>query len=169
MQHRKKSDISSQMEQGVSPDNIGLAPKNSLAGRPRRKRRMAGQAVAREWVLGFGLMTLGVLIAGYLLMSRHEKVQMESLRENIIHEKVEPMSREWEEKLANLQEENEELKKEVAESSQFKETKSQLEEQIHQVEDIREKQEHDIQHLIDYKRQMQRNIELLSKTELLEK
>lgn len=169
MQQRKKNDISSQMEHGMPPEKKGSEAKNSLAGRPRRRRRTPGQPIAIEWVLAFGLMMVGVLLAGYFLMSRHEKVQMDHLREDIIHEKVDPMSREWEEKLAALEEERDLLKNEVIDLAQFKESKTQLEEQIHQVEDIREKQQHDIQHLIDYKRQMQRNIELLSKTELLEK
>lgn len=168
VQKRKNADTSSQMEQGLSTEKKGLKPNDSLSSRPRRRRRRE-RPVPKEWIFSFGLMMVGVLIAGYILMSHHEKKQLNRLQENILHEKLEPMSQEWEGKYAKLEEDNEVLKKKLADSAQYNESKIQLEEHVHQVESIREKQESDIQHLVEYKRRMQRNLQLLAKTELLEK
>jgi transcription initiation factor IIF auxiliary subunit len=112
---------------------------------------------------------LVVLAASYFLVSHHEKIQIEHVRQDIIHDKVEPLSREWEEKYAKLEEENEILKNESADKATFLDTKVQLEKQLRDGEKLRETQEDDIKHLTQYKQKMKDDIQLMSKTALLEK
>eukprot|EP00980_Cylindrotheca_fusiformis_P005221 scaffold1119_cov120-Cylindrotheca_fusiformis.AAC.1 len=94
---------------------------------------------------------------------------MEHLRQNIIHDKVEPLSRDWEEKYAKLEEENEELKKLSVDKAEFSETKRLLEQRFEEAKKIREQQQDDIKHLVQYKEKMKSNIQFMSKMALLEK
>lgn len=166
VQQRKKNDFSPHVESGGSSDALdGSSTKGP--GRPRRRRRIA--RAGNDWLLKFGLMTLVVLTASYFLVSKHEKVQMEHLRDDIIHDKVEPLSREWEEKYAKLKEENEELKKGADDNASFLATKEQLEKQLLEGEQQLEEQENHIRDFVQYKQKMKSNIQLMSKISLLEK
>jgi transcription initiation factor IIF auxiliary subunit len=112
---------------------------------------------------------LVVLVASYFLVSHHEKAQIEHVRQGILHDKVEPLSREWEEKYAKLEEENKKLKTEAADKANFLDTKEELEKKLRDGEKLRETQEDDIKHLTQYKQEMKKDIQFMSKTALLKK
>jgi hypothetical protein len=168
LQQRKRCDISPQVESGGSSETLDDLNKKGPV-QPRRRRRIKGEATENDWLLRFGLMMFVVLVASYFLVTHHEKIQIEHVRENILHDKVEPLSREWEEKYAKLEEENVNLKIEAADKATFLDSKEQLEKKLRDGEKLRETQEGDIKHLTEYKQRMKNDIQFMSKTALLEK
>ena len=138
---------------------------NGNRGSPRRRISEDRESNSAGWMVKFGILVVLVVAASYFVVSKHEELQFKKIREEIVHDQVEPLSREWEEKYADLEEENQRLKKYstlqgdmdklLLEKKEFTELRKTMEGKIHSLE--------------QYKRKMQQNIQLLSSTMLLEK
>ena len=87
------------------PDEAPRKVKVEGRQRKRKMRDSSGEG-GNNWIASFGLLMAIVLVASYFLVSHHEQVQLDHLRQDIIHEQVEPLSRDWEEKYSALEEEN---------------------------------------------------------------
>ena len=111
-------------------------------------------------------MVFGVLVAGFIIMSKHEETQLDHLRKDMFTEKIEPLSREWEEKYATLEEENEKLHKELTSKDDLeKQVEKERNESLEQSEKLGKK----IDQLTWSRQKLRDNIQLMSKTALLEK
>jgi cytochrome c-type biogenesis protein CcmH/NrfG len=173
MQQRRKKDayIDQQETGGVDlpqafPDE---SPSKVKAEKRLRKRKAKESPEGNGWIISFVLLMTIVLVASYFLVSHHEKVQLEHLRQDIIHDQVEPLSREWEEKYTQLEEENVRLKKAAQAFSLLGNENVKLLEEKGHANKLRENQDVQIERLTKYKKQMQESIQLMSKTASLEK
>ena len=171
--NRSKSEkgdtASSEIPQGftdVAAAAVGASTiSNGKKGRKRRQRAEVQESNGASWTVQFGFLVILVVAASYYVVSQHEAMQFKKIREEIVHDQVEPLSREWEEKYADLVEENERLKK----ASTNQQDIDKLVEEKKQFGELREAMEGKIQTLEHYKRKMQRSIQLLSHNILLEK
>lgn len=121
------------------------------------------------WVVKFTLLAIVVVVSSYFLVAEHEKNQLEHLREDIVHQQVEPLSREWEERYADLEEKNEKLQAQAQEYEDMKKENERLLENDSHARKLRENQENQITYLKKYKNEIQDRISLLSHALLLEK
>ena len=144
--------------------------KVKVEGRQRKRKLRGGDSEGGgNWIASFGLLMAIVLVASYFLVSHHEQRQLEHLRQDIIHEQVEPLSRDWEEKYSALEEENQRLKREAKEIASLKAENTKMKQDSGSVTKRMEDSKKKMEQLTKYKETMQANIQLLSKTLLLEK
>jgi septal ring factor EnvC (AmiA/AmiB activator) len=172
---RRRNDAEADGETGGIDFPQGLHDDSSVkakAGKSRsRKVRSATQQdqEGKGFMLKFSFLMTIVLVASYFLIAHHEEMQLEHLRQNIIHDELEPLSREWEEKYAKLEDENAELKRGAKAYANLKEESDRLKEEYSKQQRAREKLDKQIEQLQKYKGNMQDNIKLMSKTALVEK
>jgi len=136
--------------------------KLKVETRYRKRMAKAGEN-DNGWVAIFVSFVIVVSVVSYCL------VQLEHMRKDIIHEQVESLSREWKEKYSLMEEENERLQKKAKEYIAIKERDEQLQGETERERVEQQKLNKQIDQLTKYKQQMQRNIQLMSKTALLEK
>ena len=163
------TNIAADLPQGFSDDLVsGKGSTVPLTQQPRRRRTRRGDT-SSEWIFGFILLTILVLVAGYMLAGHHEELQLKHLREEIVHDQLEPLSKEWEEKYATLQEENLSLLQQAKKYGSMKEDLDSLIEEQKKAKSIRKTLDSQISALTKYKERMQTNIKSLSRIHLLEK
>jgi DNA repair exonuclease SbcCD ATPase subunit len=121
-----------------------------------------------SWILPFGILMVIVLIAGYSLMAYHEQALMDHLKQDVKLEE-EALSREFEEKYANLQDENQRLQSQIKEAIELKRQNEELVEESNHNRSLRQNYQKQIRQLTEYKQKIQENIQLMSKAILLEK
>ena len=163
---RRKNDSALGVESGAN-DGSGEKPKVPKTRSRRRKR------VEEEnngwWIFKFSLLCSIAIVAGYFLVEHHEEKLVAKMRQSVIHDELEPMSKEWEEKYVKLEEENEELKRGAKLNANLNAESDRLkEENIRREKDIKNRNKK-IEQLENYKAKMQENIQLMSKTALVEK
>jgi hypothetical protein len=150
----------------IDPSKPGLKRARDL------KRKMKNDTKRDNnpggWIVPFLVLFGIVMVGSYYLVSYHEERLVKHLKQDeVTHEKE--LSREFEIKYADLQEENERLKKQIADVDNLKrENEELLEDSIH-ARSLRENLEIQIERLSNYKKTMRQNIQLMSKTALLEK
>lgn len=147
------------------PQAFAEEPSHPKAGirRARAEQRSRGNT-NNSWMLPFGILMVLVLVASYFLVSQHEDNLVQHLkRDEQIHEQE--MSREFDVKYSELKEENIKLKRQI---QQYEEMKQKNEHLINEGSSMQDA-EKNIEHLTAYKKKMQENIQLMSKTALLEK
>jgi hypothetical protein len=188
MQHRRRQDLvvdpggggevtlaGVDLPQGFSDESpprkvkVERPPSYRNRGAPTEQQQQLTSSGGSGWILQFVFLMSIVLVASYFLVAHHEQIQLEHLRQDILHDEIEPLSKEWEEKLEGLQEENDRLKKEAKQYSQLAKENVQLQEEQHQQRKLRDNQDQQIVQLTKYKKKMQENIQHMSKTTLLEK
>lgn len=168
MQQRRKNDqeIGGADIPQAFPDE---SPSKVKVEKYHRRKRNGKEQQGNGWIITFVLLTTFVLVASYFLVSHHEKLQLEHLRRDIIHDEMEPLSREWEEKYSQLEDENLRLKKEAQEYTRLREENENLMERSSHANKLRGNQNIQIEQLSKYKKKIQENLQLMSKTALLEK
>jgi hypothetical protein len=141
-----------------------------VVGRRRRQNLQSSGAPSGSagWVIPFGLLMVGVVVGGYLLTSHHEQAVLDQMRTDL-RRKEEAIEKDFEGKYATLQKENRELQSQIEEAHQLKLENDQLREEGGHARRLRENLELRIDRLTKYKKKMQENIQLMSKTALLEK
>ena len=155
MQRRKALQLSS-----------GNAPESSKLKKMRTRKRRASRESSVRFNLVFVVLLLGVLVAGYVVMSQHEEVQLHNLKKEMYANKIEPLSHEWEEKYAALQEENEKLHKELSSNDGLEE---EIKKERNESQEKLELEAKKVQQLQLAKQKLKENIKLMSKTALLDK
>lgn len=121
------------------------------------------------WFITFTLLILVVLGSAYFFASEHEKVQIEHVRQDIFRHKLEPLSRQWEEKYARLQDENERLKSHEQEFKRMQLEHKQLIESQDQQQKSMLEQNKQIEYYRTYQERIHERIKLVSRALLLEK
>jgi septal ring factor EnvC (AmiA/AmiB activator) len=177
MQHRRRNEVYEE-ETGTMelpqafPDDGPTSRKVKVEGRQRkRKPGTPGQSSrgSSGWVITFSLLTVVVLVAAYFLIAEHEKTQIEHAREDVVHQQVEPLSKEWEQKYAKLEEENEQMKSHEMEYERMKsKTEKMIETENQQKKQI-ETQLERIEYFKKYRQEIKQRIKLMSHSVLVEK
>lgn len=167
--------------------------------RPQIMSRRLGSTPnkSRSWMIPFGLLMVFVLVAGYFLLPQYERKILDKHsieQDRILREQEIDLSIQFDSKIAELKKENAELHKRIVNEKELKilnqqliDEKKRLEFQIkdgkglHKDGGIHAKQleqryEKEIEklnqsngHLTTYRKKMQENIQLMSKTDLLER
>jgi hypothetical protein len=150
------------LPQGFSDEASSLSKRSSSR---RRKQDSGGDG----WIFGFVFLLVIVLVASYYLVAHHEKKQLNNLREEIEHDQVEPLSREWEERYTDLLEEKKKLVTEAKQYSTLKEDSERIKEQQHQATKLRMNLDKQIEYLAKYRKTIQGSIQDMHKAVLLEK
>lgn len=119
------------------------------------------------WLLGFGTLVCGVVGSyAYLIKWQHKQ---ELKYEEKLKEELDPMTKEWEEKVISLQEENRELQ-ESAEEIALQQEKDRLEKEIHLEEQHRREvmgyQDH-VKSLTQTRKQLQTAIQHMSEQSVI--
>jgi septal ring factor EnvC (AmiA/AmiB activator) len=136
--------------------------------RARAEQRSQQKNTNTSWILPFGIMMVLVLMASYFLVSQHEESLVKHLnRDKLLREQE--MSHEFNIKYSELQEENSKLKGEIQQLLELQQQNEKLEEERRLGQTEQQVREKKIDHLTAYKKKMQENIQLMSKTALLEK
>ena len=179
MQHRvRRTDGSAGMDEQETGGAIDLpqafpdeAPAKLKVEKRQRKRKTKRlqEPAGSGWMISFGILVTIVVVSSYYLVKHHEKQMMDHLRSDIFHDQVEPLSKQWEEKYALLEEENEKLKREAKDVTGLQHENEELKKENGQFEKLKEQKDTRIERLVKYKKQMQENLQLMSKTILLEK
>ena len=143
-------------------------PKKGYSQRSQQRRDDA-KDTSGWWILKFSILVSIVLIAGYFLVEHHEEMLVKKMRQSIIHDEVEPLSKEWEEKYAKLEEENENLKRSATLNDNLRTESDRIKAEYTQQQEATKKLEKKIDQLEKYKAKMKENIQLMSKTALVEK
>ena len=137
--------------------------------RYNRRHRPSEDNGKSTWILTFALLTLVVFVSAYFLASEHEKVQIEHVRQDILQLQLEPLSREWEEKYARLQDENERLKSHEQEFKRIELENRQLVESQDQERKSRREQNKKMEYYRTYQENIHERIQRVSRTLVLEK
>ena len=117
----------------------------------------------------FALLVVIVLVASYFLVAEHERIQMKKFEEHVLHDQVEPLSKEWEEKYGKLQDENERLKQESKDYEMMKKENERMLENESHSDKLRQNEEKQITYYKDYQQEIHKRIQAMSHTLLLEK
>jgi hypothetical protein len=155
------------------PQAFADEPAHVIGKRRRQNlQSSAGASSSRSnsiaWVLPFGLLMIGVLVGAYILTSYHEQAVLDQMRKDVKDEE-ETLMKDFEEKNGMLQQENKVLQSQIEEAQKLKIEIELLREEGGHARKLRQNLEHQIDYLKKYKTQMQENIQLMSKTALLEK
>ncbi|KAG7351920.1 cyclophilin type peptidyl-prolyl cis-trans isomerase [Nitzschia inconspicua] len=167
MKYRKEYSIQ-ESDDGVEvtggadlPQAFADEPSHPKAGirRARAEQRSRANSINTSWMLPFGVLMVLVLIASYVLVSKHEDNLVKHLqRDEKIHQQE--ISREFDVRFSELQAENDKLRQQL---HHHQDLQNQLDES--RENDLKKQ----IEQLTAYKKKMQQNIQLMSKTALLEK
>eukprot|EP00934_Nitzschia_sp_Nitz4_P001994 Nitzschia sp. Nitz4//scaffold1_size375055//132931//134143//NITZ4_000252-RA/size375055-augustus-gene-0.714-mRNA-1//-1//CDS//3329540973//1994//frame0 len=181
MQHRKvKKDIHGQEEQDLGiadlpqafPDD-DLPVKEKVEEPVRRRQRgkpsSSSSGSSSSWVIPFTLLVIVVVVVSYFLVEKHEEARLEHLRKDIVHDQIEPLSKQWEVKYANLQEENENLRSQLQELEELRTENRKLHSGQDNTEQELETQQHLVEYFKKYKVEIKRRIKMMSHSLLLEK
>ena len=103
--------------------------------------------------------------AGFFIMHKHEQMQIQHIEKDV----VEPLTKEWEEKVAQLEEQNKELAQQAKDYFTMKEDYERISEQLRQAGKLRQGYDNEVDYLKKYRKGIQGKIKRLSKTLLLEK
>jgi len=169
MQQRRRNEVSEE-DHGIDlpqavPDD-GVVPSRKRV----RKRVSTGSThVNMGWILSFGALMAVVLIAAYILMEKHEEQQIQHVKELFVHSQMEPLARQWEEKYAALEEENERLKRQQQAMEKVKEENEDITAEVLGLKKTTDKQSLRIDYLKSYQQKIKQRIKNMSKTLLLEK
>lgn len=147
----------------------GFADETSLPSKRSSSRRRKQDSGGNGWIFGFVFLLGIVVVASYYLVAHHEEQQLNHLREEIVHDQVDPLSREWEEKYADLLEENQKLVTVSEQFSALKEGNERMQEQQHQATKLRQNLDTRIEYLAKYRTTIQESIQAMHKAVLLEK
>jgi hypothetical protein len=156
------------------PDDTPAKLKVEQRSRLSKSRRTphdssSAAAGGNGWMVGFGVLTLLVVVAGYYLVAHHEQVQLAHMREEIVHSQIEPLSREWEERYSNLEEERDRLTSDAQQYISIKDDNERLVAEHAQFTKLRTNMDNQLEYLTKYKTNIQQSIQQMSKTALLEK
>jgi hypothetical protein len=136
--------------------------------RARAEQRSQQRSTNTSWILPFGIMMVLVLMASYFLVSQHEENLVKHLnRDKLLREQE--MSHEFNIKYSELQEENSKLKGEIQQLLELQQQNENLVEERRIGQTEQQVLEKKVDHLTAYKKKMHENIQLMSKTALLEK
>ena len=185
---------SSELDGGGMDLPQGFADETPLSSKRPARRRRKHDSGGNGWIFGFVFLLIIVLVASYNLVAHHEEKKLNHLREEIVHNQVEPLSQEWEGKFAELLEENTKLvtgaeqfkednerikgqllekeKELVTEDEQYstlKEDNARIKEQQSQATELRKNLDKRVDYLAEYKKTIQRSIQEEHKVVLLEK
>ena len=176
MQYRRRNDGHSQdqgsidLPQGFPDDG---PPQKLKVDHPRHQHRTTDRLSAEPgkstWILTFTLLTLVVVVSAYLLASEHEKIQIEHARQKILKQQLEPLAREWEEKYARLQDENERLKSHEQQFKRMELENKQLMESQGQEKKSKQQQNKQLEYYRNYQEKIHERIQLVSRALSLEK
>ena len=133
--------------------------------RHKLRRRKAAQENDTKWLVPFILFFVGVMGAGFFIMHKHEQMQIQHIEKDV----VEPLTKEWEEKVAQLEEQNKELAQQAKDYFTMKEDYERIGEQLRQAGKLRQGYDNEVDYLKKYRKGIQGKIKRLSKTLLLEK
>jgi septal ring factor EnvC (AmiA/AmiB activator) len=132
------------------------------------EQRSHDQRTNTSWILPFGILMFLVLIASYFLVSQHEENIVQHLkRDELVHEQE--MSQEFNVKYSELQEENAKLKQKMLHYQELQQQNEKFVGERMAFQAEQQKLEKKLDQLTAYKKKMHENIQLLSKTALLEK
>ena len=151
----------------IDPSKPGLKRAREAKRKMKNETKRDNQS-AGGWIIPFLFLFGIVLVGSYYLVSYHEEQLVKHLKQDVMKHQKE-LSREFEVKYADLQEENEHLKKQIAEVDNLKRENEELLEDSTHARSLRQNYEKQIEQLTNYKMTMQQNIQLMSKTALLEK
>ena len=138
------------------------------ANKGNRKGSPAGSTNA-GWIISVSALLVLIIVASYFLIAELEKRHVQNVRKVFVHELVEPLAKEWEQKYATLEEENERLRNEEREVLVMKEENNQMIEREASLKKATGTQRKHIDYLKGYQRKIQRRIQKMSKKLLLEK
>jgi len=174
-------------------DTAGGSLRGKSKNRSSRSSSSNSNSNSRTWIIPFCLLMILVLVAFFVVLPRYEKViirKYSSEQDKIAREQELDLSMQYDTKIANLQKENVELTKRKADEKALKiknqqliDEKKRLEFQIKDTKNLHKdggvhtkqlqsqidnltKQNN---HLITYKKKMQDNIQLMSRTACIEK
>jgi hypothetical protein len=147
----------------------GFADEASSPSKRSSSRRRKQDSGGNGWIFGFVFLLVIVLVASYYLVAHHEEQQLNHLREKIERDQVKPLSRELEEKIAELLEENKKLVTEAEQYSTLKEDNERIKEQQDQATNVAKNLDKRVNYLAMYKKAIQKNIQDMHKAVLLEK
>ena len=106
---------------------------------------------------------------GFFFATKHEEAQLENLRKSLMKNQVEPIARNWEEKYANLQEENEQLRKQAKELEDLRSKNQRILEKEEELKKLQEDQEKSISYYEKYSKDIHNRIQEMSRSLVLEK
>jgi uncharacterized protein YlxW (UPF0749 family) len=136
--------------------------------RARAEQRSHSSNTNTAWTLPFGILMVVVVIASYFLVSQHEENLIQHLkRDEQVH--AQERSREFDGKYSELQEENSKLKAEIQHYHELRQQNEKLLDERMHFQEEHQDLEKKLDSLKAYKKKMQENIQLMSKTALLEK
>jgi cyclophilin family peptidyl-prolyl cis-trans isomerase len=138
----------------------------SMSGGKSNRHASPG-STSSGWIISVSVLMLLIITASYFLIAEVEKRHVQNVSEVFVHKYVEPLAKEWEEKYATLEEENERLKNQETGLQVLKSEGNQMIER--EASQITENQGKRIDYLKEYQRKIQRRIKKMSKTLLLEK
>jgi hypothetical protein len=184
MKYRKAPNLTDREDdvgEGVDVTTVGVDLPQAFADEPahpkagirraraeQRSRNTNNTTNTSSWILPFGILMVLVLIGSYLLVSQHETNLVQHLKRNEqVHEHE--MSQKFDVMYSDLQKENSKLKGEI---QRYQELLQQNEKLIDEKKHFQSKQqnlEKQVDYLTVYKKKMHDNIQLMSKTALLEK
>lgn len=165
---RRKNDSTLGVDSGAI-DDAGEKPKVRKSRSRRRKRVEEDNSNNGWWILKFSVLCSIALVAGYFLVEHHEEKLVAKMRQSVIHDELEPLSKEWEEKYAKLEEENEELQRGAKLNANLNAESDRLKEENTRYEKEMKNRNKKIEQLENQKAKMKENIQLMSKTALVEK
>lgn len=175
MQHRRRNEVYEE-DQGTIDFPQAFADdgptKLKVEGRQRPRKLKVAETPSKgnaNWVITFSFLMIVVLVASYFLVAEHEKTQIEHVRQEVIHDQVEPLSKEWEEKYGKLEEENERMKSREMEYEKMKSKTEKLLETESEQQKLMEKQEGQIEYYKKYQIEIKKRIKLMSRALLVEK
>ena len=181
MQQRRKKEQgptrASSKERKQDPETLGggmdlpqgFADDSSVSSKRSSRRRRKQASGGNGWIFGFVFLLVIVLVASYYLVGHHEEKQLNHLREEIVRNQVEPLSKEWEGKYAELLEEKKKLVTEAEQYSTLKVDNERIKEQQQQATNLRNNLDKRINYLAEYRKTIQGSIQAMHKAVLLEK
>lgn len=151
------------------PSKVKVEERQDPRRRRRRDRGDDSNDGNSNWMWTFGLLVVIVLVASYFLIVEHEKVQMKKFEEHVLHDQVEPLSKEWEDKYSKIEDENKRLQQEAKDFDLMKKENERILENESHNNKLRQNEEKQIAYYQDYQKSIHERIQLQSHTLLLEK
>ncbi len=179
MQYRRRHEVyadeqgSIDLPQGFPDDGpprkLKVEALQQVPGKRRLRPTDPADSGTTTWIFTFSLLMIVVLAISYFLVSEHERSQIERTKQDILHLQVEPISKEWEEKYAKLQEENERLMSHEKDYQRLKLESQQFLEKEENEQKLRAQQSKQIEYYQTYQTEIHERIQLISHSLLLEK